>query len=256
MGVVLVAGLVWVIATAPKTQAPQGAPESQTPAPAAQTPSPVPSQAPAPKPSGTSGSGTPKPVSISLIAPSGGEKWLTGQNHTISWTSPAQITGEIVLLQAETGAVAGWINSTTGANQTSFDWDTRYLYTARNGAIRKDVSAGNYKIRVKFDGASYPVLTSGVMSITAVSQPAETRSVSIQGFAFNPSNTVVPKGGKVTFTNNDPVAHTITFQTSVYPPSPIAPGTSVTVDTSVFPAGAFNYYCSIHPSMTGVITVQ
>lgn len=247
VGVVLVAGLVWVIATAPKSEAPQGAPESQTPPPDTNQRPPV-------NPSGTSGDG--KSFTIYLSAPSGGEKWLIGTDHTISWTNAAKITGEITLVQAGTNEVMGWINSMTGADQTSYSWDTRYLYLTRNSAERKTVGQGNYFIRVKFDSASYPVLTSGTFSITTVAQPATTRSVSIQSFVFNPSNTIIPRGGKVTFTNNDNVAHNITFQTSVYPPSPLGPGASVTIDTSVFPPGAYSYYCSIHPSMTGVLTVQ
>ncbi len=131
LGIVLVAGLVWVIAAAPKTQAPQGAPETQTPAPVAkQTSNPPP-------------------------APTSDKK-----------------------------------------------------------------------------------------------------SVSIQNFAFNPADTILKRGGKITFTNNDNVTHNITFEAQVYGVVTLAPGQSETIDTTAFPPGTYNYHCGIHPSMKGVLTLQ
>lgn len=84
----------------------------------------------------------------------------------------------------------------------------------------------------------------------------ETKSVNIQDFAFGPTNTVITRGGKVTFTNNDGASHNVTFDTGVYPVSPLASGASVTIDTSSFPPGTYNYHCSLHPSMKGTLTVQ
>lgn len=246
LGVVLVAGLVWVIATAPKSQAPQSPSEVASPS-GSET-------APVPNPVGGTTGGVPK--SIFLVAPLGGETWLIGQSHTISWTNAAQITGEIALLQAGTKTVVGWINSSTGMTQTSYAWDTKSVSTLRSGGLRKDVVPGNYLIRVKFDSARYPILTSGQIALTAMPLPIAGKSVSIQGFAFSPANITIARGGKVTFTNNDSVAHNITFNTTIYPASPLNPGASVTIDTSKFPPGTYNYYCSIHRSMTGTITVQ
>lgn len=251
LGVVLVAGLIWIIATAPKTQAPEGAP-----APAA-TGETAPAASPAQTPiGGMVSGGTAKTISLFLVSPKGGERWLIGENHIISWTSPAQITGEVTLIQSETKKVVGWINSTTGANQTSFDWDARYVSITRNGVIRQEVAPGNYLVRIKFDNAVDPVLTSGIVTITTIAAPVETKNITIQNYAFSPANTTINRGGKVTFTNNDGMAHNITFQSSVYPVSPLAPGQSATIDTTGFPLGTYNYYCSIHPLMKGILVVQ
>lgn len=152
--------------------------------------------------------------------------------------------------------MVGWINSTTGADQTSFSWDTRSVYVSRGGGTKKDIAPGDYFIRVKFDSASYPVLESGIIAITIIAPAAETRTVTIQNYAFNPANTIVSRGGKVTFRNNDGMKHNVTFESTVYPVSHLDPGASAIIDTTGFPPGTYKYYCSLHPTMKGVLTVQ
>ena len=77
-------------------------------------------------------------------------------------------------------------------------------------------------------------------------------SVAIRNFAFDPADLTVKVGDTVTFTNDDSVAHTVTFE-SFDSGNVDAGGTySHKFDT----AGKFPYHCSIHPQMTGTITVQ
>lgn len=78
-------------------------------------------------------------------------------------------------------------------------------------------------------------------------------AVSISNFAFSPSSADVAVGGTVTWTNNDSVAHTVTFD-SGGDSGKIDPGK--TFSKKFDTAGAFSYHCSIHPSMTGSITVK
>lgn len=79
-------------------------------------------------------------------------------------------------------------------------------------------------------------------------------SVEISNFAMNPDNVTVPKGGKVTWTNKDSVAHTVTANNGEFDSGQIDPGKiwSHTFDT----AGTFGYHCTIHPSMAGTIAVE
>jgi plastocyanin len=56
----------------------------------------------------------------------------------------------------------------------------------------------------------------------------------------------------VTWTNNDSVAHTVTG--TDFASSQLAPGS--TFSHKFTTAGSFDYHCSIHPSMTGNVTVQ
>ena len=82
-----------------------------------------------------------------------------------------------------------------------------------------------------------------------------TNTVTIQNFAFSPSNITVKKGTTVTWTNKDSTNHTVTETDSQPGPNSggLAPGKSYSFTfTSV---GTFQYHCSIHPEMIAAITV-
>ena len=70
--------------------------------------------------------------------------------------------------------------------------------------------------------------------------------------AFSPSPVTIAVGGSVTWTNNDNTAHTTTGST--WNSGSIAPGGKYTTTFST--AGSYTYHCSIHPGMTGTVTVQ
>ena len=77
--------------------------------------------------------------------------------------------------------------------------------------------------------------------------------ISINNFAFTPRTLVIKTGEKVTWQNNESVAHTIVssgfFQSQV-----LNRGDEFSF---TFPqAGTYDYYCGIHPSMKGKIIVQ
>jgi plastocyanin len=84
--------------------------------------------------------------------------------------------------------------------------------------------------------------------------PVPGNGVTIQGFAFSPSNMSVSVGDTVVWTNRDGVAHTVTSNTGIWDSGTLGQNQSF---TRVFSsAGSFPYHCTIHPSMTGTITVQ
>lgn len=85
--------------------------------------------------------------------------------------------------------------------------------------------------------------------------PVNTNSVSIADMSFKPAEISVKKGTKVTWTNNDGIAHTVTeTDGKTGPSSPeMAPGSSYSFTYDE--AGTFSYHCSIHPDMTGTVTV-
>jgi plastocyanin len=71
--------------------------------------------------------------------------------------------------------------------------------------------------------------------------------------SFSPSNVTIAVGGTVTWTNHDITAHTTTNASGAWN-GPLAPGASF---SRAFPtAGTFDYRCTIHPSMSGSITVK
>ena len=90
---------------------------------------------------------------------------------------------------------------------------------------------------------------------TGADAAAESLSVEIKDFAFNPPQITVPVGGSVTWTNNDTVPHTATGQDrAVLQSGAIAPGESFTQKFDT--AGTFDYFCEFHANMKGSVVVQ
>ena len=81
---------------------------------------------------------------------------------------------------------------------------------------------------------------------------------SSQGLNYAPASVTVAKGGKVTWTNNDPVAHTVTATSwpsgaSGFDSGNMNPNATYTVTFTV--DGTYNYLCSYHYWMHGTVMV-
>lgn len=75
--------------------------------------------------------------------------------------------------------------------------------------------------------------------------------VEIKNFSFNPSSVTIKTGTKVTWTNQDSSSHKLAgdgIESGTL-------GNGQTFSKTFSSEGTFNYHCSIHPSMTGAITV-
>ena len=77
-------------------------------------------------------------------------------------------------------------------------------------------------------------------------------AVTIMNFSFNPGTLTVKQGSKVTWTNQDSAIHKIKSDTFNSGDLNQGDKFEFTFNTK----GSFNYSCSIHPSMTGVIVVE
>ena len=77
--------------------------------------------------------------------------------------------------------------------------------------------------------------------------------VPIQAFVFQPTTITVPAGTTVTWTNHDPVAHTVTDVNQAWDSGLFEESAtfSMTFDTP----GTYTYYCIPHPIMIGTIEV-
>jgi plastocyanin len=83
--------------------------------------------------------------------------------------------------------------------------------------------------------------------------PAGGTAVAIDNFAFSPATLKAKVGQKVTWTNKQSVAHTVTANAGAFNhPMPSGATFSFTFTT----AGTFTYHCTIHPSMRGTIAVS
>jgi putative lipoprotein len=78
--------------------------------------------------------------------------------------------------------------------------------------------------------------------------------VLIDGFAFNPATYNVPVGAIVVWYNNDSVTHTVTARDNSFDSGNLSPGD--TFQYTFDQPGELEYYCTIHPSMEGTITIE
>ena len=128
-------------------------------------------------------------------------------------------------------------------------------------SIRVDLnlSAGVYKIECwvdNHDDLGMEILLEVRPDAPKVSQEAASATgdaVSISGFAFQPPELQVASGTEITWTNDDPEAHTVTAGDGSFDSGALDPG--ATFSTVVDAGGAVTYICQIHPAMQGTITV-
>lgn len=95
---------------------------------------------------------------------------------------------------------------------------------------------------------------SGISTVAVEDAPASAGVVATAGLAFNPSAVDVQAGGTVTWTFGT-VTHNVTFTTAGAPTN-IPDSQNGSVGRTFPTNGSFNYHCTIHPQMTGIITVH
>lgn len=78
-------------------------------------------------------------------------------------------------------------------------------------------------------------------------------NVDITDFSFQPATISVPVGTTVTWTNQDSVDHTVTSQDGLFDSGIVGEGESFSY--TFMEPGNYAYFCSIHPSMRGMVTV-
>jgi plastocyanin len=109
------------------------------------------------------------------------------------------------------------------------------------------------------------VLILSFMAAGCTSSPATTppatfngaeNSVVIKNFAFSPAIITIKAGASVTWVNQDGTDHTVVSDTGsavAFESKTLSNGGSYSFTFSK--PGTYSYHCSIHPSMTGTITV-
>jgi len=99
----------------------------------------------------------------------------------------------------------------------------------------------------------------GVPTVAEGAQPAEGTAagaaaggtVRMAGLAFAPGTLTVAKGSTVVFDNDDTAPHTVTARSGGVDSGVLDPGRQFSVTVTE----GFDYFCSIHPSMTAKIAV-
>jgi plastocyanin len=99
----------------------------------------------------------------------------------------------------------------------------------------------------------------GVPTVAEGAQPAEGAgpaagaggTVKMAGLAFAPGTLTVAKGSTVVFDNDDTAPHTVTARSGGVDSGVLDPGKQFSLAVT----DGFDYFCSIHPSMTAKIAV-
>lgn len=79
-------------------------------------------------------------------------------------------------------------------------------------------------------------------------------TISMENFAFNPNTLTISNGTTVTWINNDNVDHIVSAEGGLFNSGTLSKGENFTYTFTE--TGTYNYFCSIHPGMKGIIIVQ
>jgi len=98
--------------------------------------------------------------------------------------------------------------------------------------------------------------TQSMTSSTTTTFAGPTASISIAFPVFTPNSLTIESGTTVIWTNNDSFVHTVVSETgpASFNSGTINPGTTFPFQFTTL--GKSTYHCTIHPSMTGTITVK
>lgn len=77
--------------------------------------------------------------------------------------------------------------------------------------------------------------------------------VTIKTFAYGPKDITVPVGTTVTWINKDPEVHTVVSKDKKFRSSAL--DTDDSFSFTFTEPGAYSFFCSLHPQMTGTVTV-
>ncbi|MFD5765306.1 cupredoxin domain-containing protein [Streptomyces sp. NPDC127049] len=100
-----------------------------------------------------------------------------------------------------------------------------------------------------------PAPTSPSPSAPSSASVSEGRIV-IKDFRFEPVGLAVAPGARVSVVNEDSASHTVTAKAADAFDTGTVKGGETATFTAPSAVGTYRYVCSIHPSMTGTLTVR
>jgi amicyanin len=117
------------------------------------------------------------------------------------------------------------------------------------------------KVRVCVAALAWTMLVNG-SAVFAKGEPAASpqqvapaaAAVKIDNFKFGPEDLTVAVGTTVTWTNRDDIPHTVVSTTGAFKSKVLDTDEKFSFTFST--AGTYDYFCSVHPKMTGKVIVQ
>lgn len=94
----------------------------------------------------------------------------------------------------------------------------------------------------------------GTSFSTAAQQQPAVKEVTIDNFSFGPMDLTIPAGTQVTWINKDDVPHVVMSVDKKFKSKAL--DTDDKFSFTFQEAGTYEYFCSVHPKMTGKIIVK
>jgi plastocyanin len=98
------------------------------------------------------------------------------------------------------------------------------------------------------------VLVAAAISFPGISAPASDTKVEIDNFTFSPQRITVKAGTTVTWMNADDTPHTVVSSAKVFKSKALDTDDSFSFTFTT--PGVYEYFCSVHPRMTGAVAVE
>ena len=178
-------------------------------------------------------------VVLSMMSGCGGNQTAASTSSEVSDTtasSAAPTTSRTVATSGTTSpptATSITSASTTVTSQTSTSTTTRPSTTSTTAR---------------------PATTTTTVLSTTTTRANATLGVAIQDFSFQPSSLTIKAGDRVVWTNQDSADHTVTADDGSFGSPNLSQGE--TYSHTFAQAGTYGYYCALHPSMHGSVTVN
>jgi len=130
------------------------------------------------------------------------------------------------------------------------------IATVNSSGLVTSVALGG-PVTISASLTSGGVTKNGSGAVTVADIPLADTVTATTGQQFQAPSVTIKAGGTVSWVFQS-LAHTVTFNTPTPPGTPADINISVntTVSRTFATAGTFNYHCSIHPGMTGVVNVK
>ena len=98
------------------------------------------------------------------------------------------------------------------------------------------------------------VVTAATLLLATVAARAADQEVKIDNFTFAPQRVTVKAGTTVTWINEDDIPHTVASSTKLFKSKALDTDDKFSFTFST--PGTYDYFCSLHPHMTGTILVE
>ena len=121
--------------------------------------------------------------------------------------------------------------------------------------LRKDKTMLRSAIGAALIGAAVGSVLAGGVLFARAQTPRRPQRVGIDNFTFNPQTLTVKAGTTVTWTNKDDIPHGIAVVNNAFKRSK-ALDTDDSFSFTFTTPGTYQYFCYIHPHMTGTIVVE